>query len=181
MTRKKTRNQRQDSLNVETFLRFTRFSPRPRPRGPHRSGRIPWDPGNQELPAGSRAYPSPPVRPSAPGHPPGRRSRQAPGKTPLARGAWYARWRRDVGVGWLGQPRRLSGLLPTPGKVGRWDGSSTHTNDHFLTDTTKHENVVPSPSAAKCRTTALGCPWAGEGACPTLSYKICPQKSNFLS
>jgi phosphatidylserine/phosphatidylglycerophosphate/cardiolipin synthase-like enzyme len=46
-----------------------------------------------------------------------------------------------------------------------------YTNDHFLSDTTKNENEAPSPSAVKCRTAAPGCPWAGEGACPPLSYK----------
>ena len=50
-------------------------------------------------------------------------------------------------------------------------GISSHNNDRFLTDTTKQENVAPSPPAVKCRTAAPGCPWAGEGAYPTLSYK----------
>jgi hypothetical protein len=48
---------------------------------------------------------------------------------------------------------------------------NSHTNDHFLTDTTKHENEAPSPSPVKGRTAAPGCPWAGEGAYPTLSYQ----------
>jgi hypothetical protein len=71
------------------------------------------------------------------------------------------------------------GIEISPGKVGKvrrvaWPGTHRrvlYTNDHFPTDATKHENVAPSPSAVKCRTAAPGCPWAGEGAYPTLSYK----------